>query len=690
MKTRRSPLLFTGCLLITALATISGWAAESDALVLLKKRFRLGVAGSPEWESFKSDPPDAQRLDLKFESVANTNEATLLIRQDEVRQDWFVELNGKRVGKLFLMEADLWHTLAIPAAALRNGENVLSIVPPSPVDDIVIHEIRVIPRPLQETVGLARLGAVITDEATGERVPCRLTVVDQNGSLAALVPPSGVEFQAVRPGVIYTGTGRASAALSSGKYTVYASRGFEWSVGQQVVELKEGETEAVELKLRREVSTPGLVASDTHIHTLTHSGHGDCSVEERMLTLAGEEIELPISTDHNVCIDFAKPARAMGVERYLTPITGSEITTNAGHFNIFPIQPETAVPYYRLTEWSRLMTAMRGSPGVRVVVLNHPRNVHNNFQPFAAAHFDSVTGENKRGPEFTFDAMELLNSSAQQSDYMRVFRDWFALLNYGYRITAVGSSDSHDVSRYIVGQGRTYIACPDADPARLNVETACSNLLAGRALVSMGLLVQMKVDERFTVGDLASPVSDSVQVHVDVLGPSWTTAANVTLFANGEVIAERFIEPTAGSAAGLKASIDWSIHPAHDVHLVAMATGPDMTAPYWAIPKPYQPTSPTWAGRVIAATNPIWLDADHDSKFTAARAYAQKLIDEHGTDPATLVPALGRFDQAVAIQAASLCANSGVRLGSDEFTKALESATPAVRQGFARYSAPRQ
>src|SRR6185436_15775197 len=146
------------------------------------------------------------------------------------------------------------------------------------------------------------------------------------------------------------------------------------------------------------------------------------------------------------------------------------------------------------------------TPGARVVVLNHPRNIHNQFQPFAATNFNAVTGDNKRGPDFSFDAMELLNSSAQQTDPMLVMRDWFALLNHGYRITAVGSSDSHDVSRYIVGQGRTYIACPDAEAGRLDIPLACSNLVAGRALVSMGLLALLTVDERFPVGTLASRV----------------------------------------------------------------------------------------------------------------------------------------------------------------------------------------
>ena len=55
----------------------------------------------------------------------------------------------------------------------------------------------------------------------------------------------------------------------------------------------------VPLAIRREVATPGLVACDTHVHTLTNSGHGDATIAERVVTLAGEGIELPIATDHN-------------------------------------------------------------------------------------------------------------------------------------------------------------------------------------------------------------------------------------------------------------------------------------------------------------------------------------------------------------------------------------------------------
>jgi hypothetical protein len=599
------------------------------------------------------------------------------------------------------MEADLVHAINIPVGGLREGTNLLSIVPPKEKDDIVLHEIRIDPRPLAEAVHEATLVINVSDAAQDKPLPSRLTIVDALGALAPLLAITNAAqaedalapLVAVRPGVIYTGNGEARVGLPSGDYTVYASRGFEWSVATQQVHIATGQLARLSFQLHHAVSTPGFISCDTHVHTFTHSGHGDATIDERMLTLAGEGIELPIATDHNFHADYSEPARRMRVAEWFTPVTGNEVTTAAGHFNIFPIEPEAEVPDFHVTDWPVLMESLRATPGVRVVVLNHPRNIHNSFQPFAATNYNTVSGENKRGPEFSFDAIELMNSSAQQSDYLLVYRDWFALLNYGYRITGVGSSDGHDVSRYIVGQGRTYLACPDADPAHIDIAAACSNLVAGRALVSMGLLTQMAVDGKFGVGDLATRLGKEVRVSVKVLGPSWVSATNVALFANGVKIREAQISETANHNAsasnrGEKAAVTWSIpRPAHDVHLVAIATGPAVIAPFWAIPRPYQPTSPHWESRVIGSTNPIWLDADGDGQFTPARGYARRLLVRHGTKPAKLLRALNKFDEAVAAQAASLCVATGRAPEERDFVQALHSAAPHVQRGFAAFAA---
>jgi hypothetical protein len=167
------------------------------------------------------------------------------------------------------------------------------------------------------------------------------------------------------------------------------------------------------------------------------------------------------------------------------------------------------------------------------------------------------------------------------------------------------------------------------------------------------------------------------------------TATNVSLFANGVKIRDETL-PAAGRgrgplAPGEKAKLEWIIpRPTHDVFLVAMATGPGVTAPFWAIPRPYQPTSTRWESRVIGSTNPIRLDADGDGRFTAARGYATRLVARHGANPAALLPALGTFDEAVAAQTAELC---GLSPDAPGVVEALAAAAPQVRRGFTAYAA---
>ena len=660
-------------------------ALAGPVQVLNDQRVRLGVAGAPEWENFAGDPPKANRFELRFQAKPNAADETLFIRQDDVKQGWPIELNGKRLGELFRMEADLVHAISVPAGTLRSGGNVLTFVPPLEPDDIVLHEIALDHRGRDAAIGEATLTVKVLD-LDGQPLPCRITVIDANGALAPLIATATEPVLAVRPGVAYTGDGHARLGLRAGRHTVFASRGFEYGCAQQQVEMSAGKESTVEFRLAREVQTPGLVSCDTHIHTFTHSRHGDATMEERVLTLAGEGIEFPIATDHNFHADFSAPAQKSRVAKFFTPVTGNEVTTKVGHFNAFPIEPGTPVVDSQLTDWALLMAAIRDKARARVIILNHPRSIHSGFRPFDAANFNEVSGDNLRGPEFTFNAIELLNSGAQQTDYLRVYRDWFALLNHGYRITGIGSSDSHDVSRFIVGQARTYVSAPDESPASIDVERACQSLMDGRALVSMGLLAQMSVEEKFTPGDLAIGLPEKVRVEVKVSGPSWVRAVHVALFANGLPLHETDIAASDANRAGEKARIRWTIpRPAHDVHLVAIATGPAVSAPFWAMTKPYQPASPHWEGRAIGSTNPIWLDGDGDKRFTAARGYAKTLVERHGRDYAALVNALAAFDEAVSSQAASVCQVNGIDWQAPDFVKALKDSAPQVTRGFDNY-----
>lgn len=624
----------------------------ADDMVLEARRLHLGKEGQFEWESFKDRPVDGERFERRFQASANATEQTLRIWQREVKLSWQVKLNDKKLGTLVNQGTALENLLAIPPGLLRDGENVLTIEPPAILDDIEIGPVSITSTPVNDALSGAQVKVSVTDAETGAGLPCRLTVTRKDDTLQPL-RAEPAEAVAVRIGVVYTRNGKATLLMPPGDYQLHAGRGFEWSVETAEISVKKGDVMPVALKLRREVGTEGWIAADSHIHTLTHSGHGDAKIEERMLTIAGEGIELAVATDHNHHTDYAPSAASMAVADRFTPVSGNEVTTKHGHFNAFPIQAGAKVVNHQQEDWSKLLPDIRATPGVQVITLNHPRDMHSGFIPLGGVQFNPKTGRHRQADALDIDAMEVITSGAMQSDIHLLYRDWFALLNRGHRIAAVASSDTHDVNRFILGQGRTYVAARDADPANLDLGEVWRSYQEGRLLVSLGLLVQVVVQDRFGVGDLATGLPERIKVEALVSGPSWVQADHIELYANSQVIREQKI--TDDHRAGEKARVIWEIpKPPHDVHLVVIATGPGVTEPFWEIPQPYQQTSKTFTSRVIGSTNPVWIDADGDSRFESAFAIAQRLIEAAGGDREKLRESLKRCDEAVTAQAESL------------------------------------
>jgi hypothetical protein len=583
---------------------------------------------------------------------------------------------------------------AVPAGALRDGDNTLRIQPPqargtpSP-DDVRVGQLVLYPSTVESVLGAGHVDVEVVDRDSGERLPSRLTIVDRAGSLQSVGTASNGHL-AVRPGTVYTATGQARFGLPAGTYTLYAGRGFEYSLASSAVELAAGQIVAVRLAISREVPTDGYVACDTHVHSLTHSGHGDATVQERMITLAAEGIELPIATDHNVHIDHEPFAREMNVRRHFTPVMGNEVTTPVGHFNVFPVERGAPTPAYRLTEWQAILDGIYRTRNVKVAILNHARDIHSGVRPFGPKLFNDVVGESLAGWAMRFNAMEVLNSSATQHDVLRLFQDWMALLNRGLQVTPVGSSDSHDVLRHFVGQGRTYIRADDRDPAQIDVDMVVQNFVQGRVMVSYGLLAQLTVAGKYGSGELAQLAGDEVAVSARVLGPHWVDAERVILYANGHPVREAMV--SAGSGQELPPGVKWRgtwmlPRPDHDVHLVAIAIGPGIDEPYWRTAKPYQRLSPEWEPHVVGCSGAVWLDADGDGRRSSAYDYARAAAAASGGELQALLDQLSGYDRAVAAQAAHLYQASGKSLLAADVQQLLARAQSEVQSGFNDYLA---
>lgn len=664
------------------------WAPE--ARTIESRRWHLRSGEAREWSSFPEEP-EALQFEVDFAADRNATEVTLRLRQEDVKQTWRVLLNDRPLGNLVVDENHMVVYFPVPAGTLVDGENRLRIAGEGggrgTADDIRVGEIQLLSSPRDAALREATVEVEVVDSELQRPLPARITIVDAAGSLQSVGAASD-DRQAVRPGLVYTADGRTRFGLPAGTYTIYAGRGFEYSLASEEIAVSHGETVRRTLSIRREVPTEGYVACDTHVHTLTHSGHGDATVQERMITLAAEGIELPIATDHNVQIDHEPFARAMRVRDYFTPVIGNEVTTKIGHFNVFPVEAGARVPNHNLADWGAILDDIDRTPGVKVAILNHARDLHAGTRPFGPKLFNAAVGENLDSWPMRFNAMEVVNSSATQTDVLRLLHDWMALLNRGRHVTPVGSSDSHDVGRHFVGQGRTYIRCDDRDPGNIDVDAAVNSFVQGRVLVSYGLIAELTVNEKYGPGELAPVPDNEVRVALRVLAPHWIGASRVMLFANGEEIRSEEIDGAAlrDLPRGVKWQAEWRIpRPRHDVHLVAIATGPGIDGPWWKTAKPYQPISPDWEPHVIGCSGAVWLDVDGDGRPTSAFDYAQRAYAAAAGDLVKLVAGLAEYDAPTAAQGAHLFRASGGSLTSPESQGVLQAAASGVQAGFRNY-----
>jgi hypothetical protein len=161
---------------------------------------------------------------------------------------------GNASANCFLMEADLTHAIALPAGALREGDNVLSIIPPREQDDVILREIAIDARPIAEALHEATLDVTVEEPGHGP-LAARITIVDEQGALASVIAAPG-EILAVRPGVVYTGNGRARIGVRTGRYTVFATHGFEYGVASQQIEVRAGDSRPIALRITHEVRRP--------------------------------------------------------------------------------------------------------------------------------------------------------------------------------------------------------------------------------------------------------------------------------------------------------------------------------------------------------------------------------------------------------------------------------------------------
>ena len=605
-----------------------------DVIVIDHKTHELG------WKKL-SPSSEGWRVRAPFESSANEAEWTLAVAHTGVTEQWQVLMNQRKLGYLDPHRGATTSYLPVPPGTVVDGQNVVEVVTDGGEKPIFVNDIQLlIGKNLDAVVALGTVRVEVRDASTGKPVPGRVTVADMNEKWVQMFRAEG-EGTAARLGVVYTMNGPASFQLPEGVYMLHATRGMEWSLASQSVHVRRGGEVSINLALRHEVKTPGYVAADTHLHTAPFSGDASASLEERLVTLAGEGVEFAVATDHNHNTDFRPASERLGTTDYFYSVTGNEVTTQVGHFNGFPLKPDDSIPDAYLGDFVKIVADIR-EHGAQVVILNHPRYPTVNDSPFEKADLNQITGDAASDLRLTVDAMELVNTNTLIDDPLVLFADWFALLNRGETVTAVGSSDTHTVEA-VPGQARTYVRSDAARPAEIVESEIYESFRKGRTSISMGIYVELALPDGHELGDLLPVHKGRFELGVRVAAPGWVRPRKVLLFLNGQRIAQQDIEIREGEASDIKLSFTVNTPP-HDGHLVCVVVGEPPREPVWFPVKDY----------ALGATNPVYLDGDGDGKYRSPRATAARELARLGTDLRRIERALPNLDPVIGAQVLSL------------------------------------
>jgi hypothetical protein len=398
-----------------------------------------------------------------------------------------------------------------------------------------------------------------------------------------------------------------------GSYDVYVSRGPEWDLYvARKVRIGAGGAQ-VRARLRHVVDSHGWISGDFHVHAAS-SSDSHVPMQDRVYEFVADGVELIVSTDHNIVSNYEPLIAELGAGKYLTSLTGDELTTGSwGHFGAFPLPHmleqagHGAVLVHGRSAKDFFKDVRQNAPEA-VIDVHHPR-IDREIGYFNLGHFDAHADRADRlGFSFDFDAVEVLNGyqDSERRSVDRVIDDWFALLNHGHLVTATGNSDTHHLDHNLGGYPRNYVRVMDDQPWRLKPFEITRGVKAHRSFFTTAPFVRLTVDGG-SLGDLVPAPGGHARAEIEVQAAPWVSVSSVTLYVNG-VETKR-----------------WTVKPSTDT--VRFHDALDVTVPRdgWVVArvdgdKPLAPVVGDWQHfdvRPLALTNPVFLDVDGNGRYDA-------------------------------------------------------------------------
>ncbi len=430
---------------------------------------------------------------------------------------------------------------------------------------------------VEDAMGRAGIDAEIflvpVDEAETAKVVGTL-----HGRFATCAPwlgsPSGASPACNR---VLVQKGVATADVPVGRFDVYAFHGPYWSLARQTINVTGG-PQLVTFQLRQLRLKPNnTLSADLHVHG---AASFDSSIPDgdRVLAFAASELDVAVSTDHDVVNDYGPTLRSLGLENRVATVVGVETTGHIpfltvpgygfplviGHYNFWPLKydpslPRNGGPFDERVEPGQLFEKTRPLfTDEPMIELNHPwadpefgrdlgfpRAILMDLQRDLPAEDDGTRqayfSRTPSGATFTnhgHHAQEVLNGT-DATIWLQYRAFWHYTLNQGLLKTGTANSDSHSLTDNTVGMPHNLVTSASAGGTNFDIGVFNRALKEGRSLGTNGPVIEATIEDTASVARSYSMTTFAPRagatVKVKVSSAPWVPVEEVRFIVNGVV-----------------------------------------------------------------------------------------------------------------------------------------------------------
>ena len=458
------------------------------------------------------------------------------------------------------------------------------------------------------------------DDATGAEVAARIHLTASDGRFYA--PPGEYARVGGTGDDLFHQAGSFRLELPVGSVELEALRGFEFEPIATTAEIEEGEVTALTLRLKpiTDMAARGWWSGSTHVH-MNYGGNLHNTLENLMFMSDAEDQDIVLEQvankdnrilDHHVFVPgggahpISEPDRILVVgQEYRPPFYG--------HVFYFGLEEHLISPFttgYEGTGIESLYpsnTDMFRKAKAQGATVGYVHAFFGDNDPLVGP--DGEPGSLGGAKGYMVDAALGMTDAVEWSDAGRAgFFPWYATLNNGLRVTAVGGEDSISSMQRskLVGAVRTYIQTGEQG---LGMESWFAGLRAGNAFMSCGPLLDFRVEGRIPGEEIHLPDGGG-EVSWTARVQSVTALTRVWLVAGGEDVAELQLDAERKTATG-----SGSLEAPRSTWVHLRAEG---------VPEDRRPLDCRYPQ---AFTNPVWvLTGDEPVRSAAAAEYSIRWI----------------------------------------------------------------